>query len=372
MAKKTFKPASDIATTRTLIHEAIPLTGTVISGTYGSSDGTTNNLKNYSHGMFSSVYDYPYLSSSANHIIDITYAYSSTSALSSSTSTQNSKKISMHNTYYKYIDNVSGSTDTIGLLGITGSSGVPPMDSWVALSFSRLLVKDGIKPGSFSITVGTGSWANPFDEVLSTASDSGSNIVLADASASLTKGTFESNNGFTMGTIYRRYGPAGTYVYSGDGSDTGVGIIVYEPGILLLTSSLFDSTPEFNALRAGAGTGQALMGMTGSATGSAISASAESFLHRVSNISFNNTTEINSTLYFCRAASNEFNYTENPTAVSSGSLVVKNQASDNPKTYITTIGLYADDGTLMGVAKVSEPLKKDPTTELTLRVRLDY
>ena len=39
---------------------------------------------------------------------------------------------------------------------------------------------------------------------------------------------------------------------------------------------------------------------------------------------------------------------------------------------MTTIGLYADDGTLMGVAKVSEPLKKDPTTELTLRVRLDY
>ena len=44
---------------------------------------------------------------------------------------------------YKYIENVSGSTDAIGLLGITGSSGVPPMDSWVALSFSRLLVKDG-------------------------------------------------------------------------------------------------------------------------------------------------------------------------------------------------------------------------------------
>ena len=157
-----------------------------------------------------------------------------------------------------------------------------------------------------------------------------------------------------------------------DPTDTGVGIIVYEPGIIILTSSLFDRTPEFNALRAGAGTGQALMVMTGSATGSAISASAESFLHRVSNISFNNTTEINSTLYFCRAASNEFNYTENPTAIVSGSLVVKNQASDNPKTYITTIGLYADDGTLMGVAKVSEPLKKDPTTELTLRVRLDY
>ncbi len=48
---------SDIANTRTLLHEAIPLTGTISSGTY-SSDG---NIKTFAHGMFESVYDYPYL-----------------------------------------------------------------------------------------------------------------------------------------------------------------------------------------------------------------------------------------------------------------------------------------------------------------------
>ena len=51
--------SEDIASTRTVLHEAIPITGTIVSGTY--SDG---NIKNYSHGMFQSVYDYPYLSSS--------------------------------------------------------------------------------------------------------------------------------------------------------------------------------------------------------------------------------------------------------------------------------------------------------------------
>ena len=40
--------------------------------------------------------------------------------------------------------------------------------------------------------------------------------------------------------------------------------------------------------------------------------------------------------------------------------------------YITTIGLYSEDNELLAVAKISEPLKKDPTNELTLRVRLDY
>ena len=70
---------NDIASTRTLLHESVPVTGTIVSGTYSDS-----NIKNYSHGLFQSVYDYPYLSSSANHIFDITCGYADTSALSSS------------------------------------------------------------------------------------------------------------------------------------------------------------------------------------------------------------------------------------------------------------------------------------------------
>ena len=51
---------------------------------------------------------------------------------------------------------------------------------------------------------------------------------------------------------------------------------------------------------------------------------------------------------------------------------VKNVASDAPIAYVTTVGLYNSGGELLATAKVSEPLRKDPTNELTLRVRLDY
>ena len=71
---------NDIKSTRTLLHEAIPITGSIISGTYGTLTAGTN-IKNYSHGMFQSVFDYPYLSSSANHLFDITVGYSSASHL---------------------------------------------------------------------------------------------------------------------------------------------------------------------------------------------------------------------------------------------------------------------------------------------------
>ena len=43
---------TDVTTTRTLLHEVIPLTGTILSGAYDD-----NNIKDYPHGMFQSVYD---------------------------------------------------------------------------------------------------------------------------------------------------------------------------------------------------------------------------------------------------------------------------------------------------------------------------
>ena len=61
----------DVVTARTLLHEAIPVTGSLVARTYDGPHSADTNIKNYPHGMFQSVYDYPYLSSSANHLFDI-------------------------------------------------------------------------------------------------------------------------------------------------------------------------------------------------------------------------------------------------------------------------------------------------------------
>jgi hypothetical protein len=103
-----------------------------------------------------------------------------------------------------------------------------------------------------------------------------------------------------------------------------------------------------------------------------ISGAADDFRRRIKNIQFNNTTELNSTVYFCRANHNEFNYSSNPTYVNESKVRVKTQATDDPVSYITTVGLYNDNNELMATAKLSEPLKKNPSTEYTIRVRLDY
>ena len=107
-------------------------------------------------------------------------------------------------------------------------------------------------------------------------------------------------------------------------------------------------------------------------TGSTIDNCADAIRSRIYNIQFNNTTELNSSIYFCRANHNDFNYSSNPTYLTGSKIRVKDSTVDNPVSYITAVGLYSSDNELLAVAKLSEPLKKDPSTELTLRVRLDY
>ena len=109
---ETFDTSTDTTTTTTLLHESIPLTGTIVSGTYGTFPDE-GNIKNYSHGMFQSVFDYPYLSSSANHIFDITMGYDESSALSGTLSTQNAKKINTYNQFAQILLGYTGSENQV-------------------------------------------------------------------------------------------------------------------------------------------------------------------------------------------------------------------------------------------------------------------
>ena len=144
-------------------------------------------------------------------------------------------------------------------------------------------------------------------------------------------------------------------------------VVFYQAGIAVITASLFQKT--------GTGFNQddnATYDVEQSLVSASITGSLNALRHRIQNISFNNTTEINSTIYFCRAPANKFNYSSNPTYTTGSKIRIKNIASDNPVSYITTVGLYNAANELLAVAKLSEPIKKSVDNELTIRVRLDY
>jgi len=387
---KTFSPTNDIVSTKTLLHEAIPLTGSIASGTYNLAAATADtyngtNIKNYAHGIFQSVYDYPYLSSSANHIFDLSVGYASSSILSggagNAASFQNAKKINMYNQMAQMLVGYdrTGSIhmfDEDGNLGGGGAAGGRKIKECIFISFARLLAKDEIKKGSFTLKVGTGSY-----------SDAMSTVGLGDALITISDSGKQND--------YRVNSPAGEYAilsatngYNQEYSlAPACGLIYYQAGIVVLTSSLFMSGSAANTSWRGllsgalsgpqwAAPGVAVPGtglnITASLTGASISASCNYFRNRIYDISFNNTTELNSTIHFCRINHNDYNYSSNPTYISASKIQVKDNPLDAPVSYFTAIGLYSSDSELLAVAKLSEPLKKDPTNEMTIRVRLDY
>ena len=417
---------NDVTTTKTLLHEAIPITGAIVSGTYGFEKGTETNIKNYSHGMFQSVFDYPYLSSSANHIFDISAGYSTNSNLSGNVKTrtgatalvQQAKKISMYNQLAQVLmgHDVDGNIQRFDRDGELASAAVSSkMDEVVFINFSRLLVKDEIKKGSFQLKLGThpdiGQGLQRSIKHIMTIRDTNAQndyrinspageYGILSASHTAPAGTAHGKQGMRHGGADIGAGKGGSLVVSDK-----VGLIFYQAGVCVITASVFGAAthgagehyggllnaPVSMSIGGAHGCGKVLdsgspiagAGNTGTAgtisasidqmlTGSKIQNLANNIRRRIYDVSFNNTTELNSTVYFCRANHNEFNYSANPTYLKDSEIVVKDVPADMPISYVTSVGLYSPDNELMACAKLSEPLRKDPTNELTLRVRLDY
>ena len=378
---KTLDNEKDVVSTRTLLHEAIPLTGTIVSGTYGDE-----NIKNFAHGMFQSVYDYPFLSSSANHIFDITAGYASDSTLVNTANTQNSKKKNIYNQMAQVLMGYdhTGSIQQFDEDGNITDGGTKLKECFF-LNFSRLLVKDEIKKGTFSLELGVADVFAINDATFN------QRIKISDVSGS---------DGFKVNSPVGEYGvlfaettrdgdaTLSTNLIQGEtitsnasvaSTRPACGLIFYQAGVVVITGSVFRANNDDSAgLLTAAVNSSALSAIAGNTvgfnfiTGSTIEAVSDGIRNRIYNLQFNNTTELNSTIYFCRMNHNEFNYSTNPTYLNDGKIRVKTKSTDVPIAYVTSIGLYNSNNELMATAKLSEPLRKDPSQEYTIRCRLDF
>jgi hypothetical protein len=104
------------------------------------------------------------------------------------------------------------------------------------------------------------------------------------------------------------------------------------------------------------------------------------------NLNFQSSRTIYETQYKCTIRENEFNYSLNPSLISSSNFVnpllstcsidIRGQAYDfvtgsNWAPYITTIGLYNEAQELLAVAKLSQPLPTSRTTDMSILINLD-
>ena len=84
---------------------------------------------------------------------------------------------------------------------------------------------------------------------------------------------------------------------------------------------------------------------------------------------------VQTTNYFCRAKNYEFNYSTNPTWVTGSTNEIIDEFYEDPKTFITTVGLYdgeGESGQLVAVAKLSRPIPKSSDTEALIKVQLSF
>jgi len=375
----TFKPLNenDIVNTRTLLHEAIPLTGSIISGSY-VTNAAPDNIKYYPHGMFQTVYDYPYASSSANHVFDVTCGFSSQSALVAGPNGMETKK---NNIYGQMAQLLVGynATGSVQLFDEDGNLFDPVGDKMkeiFVVPFSRLLVKDEIKKETFQmiLDVDTHATTQPFTNTLTISDLGASNEYRVNSPVGEYGILYAEDNSSILDLV--NHGNADRIKTVDSVDYLRCGLIFYQAGIAVLTGSVFGNlltTPLAGATsEIFYNDGSNDLGIDDVFASSSIDDCGSSLLHRVQNIQFNNTTELNSTVYFCRVNHNEFNYSSNPTYLENSRVRVKTQSTDEPVSYITTIGLYNDRNELLATAKLSEALKKSPSTEFTIRARLDY
>ncbi len=90
------------------------------------------------------------------------------------------------------------------------------------------------------------------------------------------------------------------------------------------------------------------------------------------NIVCNSIKNITNSHVFIRARNTEFNYSTNPSYADIDGNIRFKEWVDNPVTYITTVGLYNDNGDLLAVAKVPKPIKKTFHDETLIQVQLDF
>lgn len=412
----TFKTISrnDITTSTSVLTQLVDLIQEDVSGsstrrayehfvTGSTGPGVTSSL-------YQTIYDQDFSLESANEIADITFGIRSGSdtIANASTGEDSSGKLLFPsnilmgrekvNIYKQMAQTLLGGQDYVFEAPFDGlkTTSTTAIDHALFICFKRLFVRDGIKRQSFAMQMHTSaSYDNRTD---------------LEAASVKTNTDVTSESGLTVFTdigINSTYnsGPTGRIGSIAKSTDTSniVGTIFYDQGVVALDLEKIMSGSEFAS-----GSFSSVLNSNGvsfvgikeddpnfsaseftNVSGSFIpdlimSASIDDFLDHIASCrfssgtlaasSFQNQTQISSTLAFCKVAPGEFNYSSNPTYVDNSGQIrtVTDILTETPYSFITTIGLYDASENLLAVAKTSRPIENTHQSDLSFRIRLDF
>ena len=319
--------------------------------TYASASAQTTSQKRY----YIDVYQENPANEGAAVQFSLAYGHALGSGSDSQGTLSDSPSKAIYSQYRQLLLNPNDSRFTTAGSGST--------DSIYVVNFKRNRLKERLDAGNFelplanvtaravnatgSVTVGSTVITLVDDSSLASATVGDSGKVYNIVSGSLTSGVYNSAAPVYYGLAYPDH------------------------GVLVLDGKMMDQQLGFATNVSSSVEGNNHFVLYHSISGSALQTNPATsdpygFLAR-------NSEKITSTHYFVRIKNAEYNFSNNPSYVT-GSVGQFSQTSfvGDPKTYITTVGLYNDRQELLAVAKLSKPLLKSFQREALIRVKLDF
>lgn len=399
---------SDVKSSRSYLNQLIDVLQEDVSGsssrrkyqvfvTGGVGPGITSSL-------FQTIYDQDFTLQTANAVFDMTVGIrpGGSTALSSQSGTDSAGKelfpsssLMMRekmDVYRQFAQTLLGDSTTAFTSPLDSNNISDQIDVALFVAFKRLFARDSIKRETFAMRFfQTASMVGPNDNTPAETFPSLPNLYVTSVSGS----SIYTDIGAATNKLSTFGGQAGNVVDSANTS-RNVGLLFYDRGILVLDLSKVTSASQYvsGTIDAMAPLGNQVLGASGTQTqfvsafipDFVVSASIDNIVDHVAScrmgsgsqtaMTFQNVTNINSTLVFCRAQADEFNYSSNPTFTDTTNRIVVidvgQEDTQQSFTYITSVGLYDANDNLLACAKLSRPVQKSPERDLTLRLRLDF
>jgi hypothetical protein len=260
--------------------------------------------------------------------------------------------------YSQYRQLLLAPTDTRFTTAGSGST-----DSIYIVNFKRNRLKERLDAGNFEI---------PLVSITSRATNATGSVITGSSIITLIDDSSISNP--TIGDSGKIYNIVSGSINSGvynSAAPVYYGLAYPTFGTLILDGKMLDQTLGFATVTGSSVEGNNHFVLHHSISGSAfftnpITTDPYGFIAR-------NSEKITSTHYFVRIKNAEYNFSNNPsyTTGSVGQLAQSTFIGD-PKTYITTVGMYNANQQLLAVAKLSKPLLKSFQREALIRVKLDF
>jgi hypothetical protein len=231
-----------------------------------------------------------------------------------------------------------------------------------AINLNRARLKDRLDPGNFELTLGKLDGTSIANNV-----NTGSNVHIHSSNLvhELIDDSGDTQQSATqIGRVYNLV--SGSILNGVHSPKTYYGQVYPEQGVIVLNADTLNTKLNFGTVTGSNVNGDNSFKLYTSLSGSSVINANHGFAAR-------NEERVQSTFYFVRAKNGEYNFSNNPsfTSGSNGAFSQKTFAN-NPKSFITTVGLYNSSQELLAVAKLSKPILKSFSNEVLVKVKLDF